>query len=118
MTSHSSPSDLSVLQGLGERLLRHRLDRNLTQADLALAAGVSKRTVERLEAGESTQLSNFIRILRALSLLDGLDTAIPTPPPSPIDQLKLQGKQRRRASAPRKSDVQEDKAPWTWRDEP
>jgi transcriptional regulator with XRE-family HTH domain len=118
MSNLSSPSDSTVLQELGDRLLRHRLDRNLTQADLAVAAGVSKRTVERLEAGESTQLSNFIRILRALNLLDALDTAMPTPPPSPIDQLKLQGKQRRRASPPRKSDAQDEKTPWTWHDEP
>lgn len=110
-------SDNAVLRRLGERLGRHRLDHNLTQADLAGAAGVSKRTVERLEAGDSTQLSNFIRILRALDLLDGLEIAIPDPPPSPLDQLKLQGKQRRRASAPRNPSVREDKAPWTWHSE-
>ena len=58
MTTHFLQSDGAVLNLLGERLGRHRLDHNLTQADLAAAAGVSKRTVERLEAGGSTQLSN------------------------------------------------------------
>lgn len=110
-------SDRAVLSRLGERLNRNRLDHNLTQADLAAAAGVSKRTVERLEAGDSTQLSNFIRILRALDLLEGLATAIPEPPPSPLDQLRLQGRQRRRASPPRKSQGQENKTAWTWQEE-
>jgi len=43
-------TDDSVLAELGGRLARIRLDRNLTQAQLAEQAGVSKRTIERLEA--------------------------------------------------------------------
>ena len=118
MATSFPQSDSALLTRLGERLSRHRLEQNLTQADLATAAGVSKRTVERLEAGESTQVSNFIRILRVLDLLDALDAAIPDPPPSPLDQLKLHGKQRQRAAAPRKSAVREEVTKWTWHDEP
>ena len=108
-------TDTSALATLGERISRQRLQRNLTQAELAEASGVSKRTIERLESGESSQLSNFIRILRALDLLDGLDAAVPESLPSPIEQLKLQGRQRQRASS-----VREPESPlkaWTWKDE-
>ncbi|HET9031688.1 MAG TPA: helix-turn-helix transcriptional regulator [Dokdonella sp.] len=108
-------TDASAIKMLGERVSRQRLQRNQTQAELATASGVSKRTVERLEAGESTQLSNFIRILRALDLLDGLDVLIPEIPPSPIEQLKLQGRQRQRASSARQSEV--PPTAWAWKDE-
>lgn len=111
----SSLTDDAVLTELGERLARQRLARNLTQAQLAEAAGVSKRTVERIEAGESAQLANFARILRALDLLDGLDALVPPPLPSPLAQLKLQGRQRRRASG-----VREPESPareWSWDDD-
>lgn len=101
---------------LGERVSRQRLQRNQTQADLAKAAGVSKRTIERLEAGQSSQLSSFIRILRALDLVDGLDLIVAEPMPSPIEQLKLKGRQRQRASSVREPEPA-TKA-WTWKDEP
>ena len=41
-------TDEAVLSELGGRLAQVRLERNLTQAQLAEQAGVSKRTVERL----------------------------------------------------------------------
>ncbi|HEY1716698.1 MAG TPA: helix-turn-helix transcriptional regulator, partial [Verrucomicrobiae bacterium] len=44
-------TDETVLAELGGRLTRIRLERNLTQLQLAKEAGVSKNTVQRLEAG-------------------------------------------------------------------
>jgi len=108
-------TDPAVLAEIGNRLARYRLERNLTQAELAREAGVSKRTLLRLEGGESTQLTNLIKIIRALDLLDNLDAFIPPPTPSPIEQLKTQGKQRKRA-APR-SKQPEDGHEWTWDEE-
>lgn len=105
-----------MLAELGGRLARIRLDRNLTQAQLAVQAGVSKRTVERLEAGAvATQLSVFIRVCRVLGVLDRFETLIPEPVPSPVAQLKLRGRQRRRASTvkTRKSSARK----WQWGDE-
>ena len=110
-------NDLAVLGELGNRLARSRLERNLTQQQLADEAGVSKRTVERLEAGETaTQLSGFIRVCRALGLLDRLDSIIAEPMPSPIAQLKLQGRKRQRASGERSARVSGKK--WQWGDKP
>jgi len=106
-------SDEGILRELGVRLTGARLGRNLTQAGLAEAAGVSKRTVERLESGEvATQLSGFVRICRALDLLERFDTLIPEAMPSPMERLKLQGKQRRRASRKRAGAGTSKK--WTW----
>ncbi len=105
-------TDPAVLAEIGQRLARHRLNRNLTQAELAKEAGVSKRTLTRLEGGESTQLTNLIRILRALELLGNLDALIPPPVPSPIQQLRTEGKRRKRAS--RKQDTPASDEEWTW----
>ncbi len=99
MKISSQAVDTVILRELGERLARVRLEQNLTQAALAEQAGVSKRTVERMEAGGPTQLVNLVRVCRALNLLDRFETLIPEPLVSPVAQLKLQGKQRQRATA-------------------
>jgi putative transcriptional regulator len=110
-----SNSDTATLKELGHRILEYRLNRNQTQEALAQEAGVSKRTIIRLEHGQSTQLLNLIRILRVLGLLKNLDALIPAPVISPIQQVKMHGKKRRRASSqPEKSKT---KQPWTWGDE-
>lgn len=104
-----------VLIELGQRVAQLRLARNLTQAELAQQAGVSKHTVERLEAGESLQLTNLIRLCRALDLLEGFDALIPAPKLSPMVQLKMRGKLRQRASSPKSA--QPSSKPWSWGDE-
>jgi putative transcriptional regulator len=85
---------------LGGRLAKIRLNYNLTQAKLATQAGVSKRTVERLESGAvATQLSGFIRVCRVLNMIERFDLLIPEPVPSPIALLKMAGRKRQRASS-------------------
>jgi transcriptional regulator with XRE-family HTH domain len=105
-------SDAAILAELGKRLARLRLDLQLTQADLAREAGISKRTVERIEAGESAQMSNLIRICRVLDLLPGVDRFIPPVGPRPMDLIKNKGKRRQRASSNRKSGAPDDH--WSW----
>jgi transcriptional regulator with XRE-family HTH domain len=93
-------TDEVILGELGGRLANIRLNRNLTQAKLATQAGVSKRTVERLESGAvATQLSGFIRVCRVLDVIERFDLLVPEPVPSPVEQLKLAGRKRQRASA-------------------
>ena len=108
-------SDHAVLEEVGRRIARYRLNKNMTQRVLAKEAGVSQRTLVRVEHGRSTQTSSLIRILRVLRILENLEAFIPEPAVSPIQQLRLHGKRRKRAS--REPDKSEKKEPWTWGDE-
>jgi transcriptional regulator with XRE-family HTH domain len=117
MRIHALTSDTAVLGELGQRLARWRLERNLSQAAFAKEAGVGARTVQRLEAGESVQLTNLVRVLRALGLLDALDRLVPEPPPSPIDRLRTAGRERQRAGRSAARSEPARPAPWAWGDE-
>jgi transcriptional regulator with XRE-family HTH domain len=105
----------AILAEIGNRIARYRIDQQVTQADLAEQAGVSKRTVERVEAGASVQFSTIIRILRGLDVLQGLDRMISEPTPRPMDLLKHKGKVRQRASSSHRSDKISKN--WSWGDE-
>lgn len=108
-------SDSAVLQLLGERISTHRLNKNLTQAQLAKEAGVSHSTLTRMEAGDASNTTNLIRVLRALGILENLDLVVPEPAVSPIQQLKLAGKVRQRARQPTTSTKTESASgPWAW----
>lgn len=117
MTQYEHMTDSAILSELGQRLARLRLERNLTQAALAKEAGVSKRTLIRLEAGESTQLTNLVRMLRALKLLKNLDALVPPPAPSPIEQLRTKGRERKRASPRAEENRSSKPGEWTWGDD-
>ena len=109
-------TDAAVLTEIGQRLARVRLEKNLTQVQLAEQAGVSKSTVQRLESGDvSPQLSGFIRVCRVLDLIERFDLLVPEPVISPIERLKLDGRRRKRASA-RKAQKPSAKK-WQWGDE-
>ncbi len=117
MPAWDTMTDRAALSELGQRLAQHRLTRNLTQAELAAEAGVSRRTVLRLEGGESTQLTHLIRVLRALHLLGSLETWIPAPVASPLEQLRLQQQKRRRASRRVREPSTTKAQGWTWGDD-
>ncbi len=108
-------SDDAVLKEIGNRIAQYRLNQDKTQTALAQEAGISNRTLLRIEHGDSVQASSLIRILRALQLVDNLDALIPEPAVSPVQQLKMQGKQRRRASS--RSIKPQKEGAWSWGDE-
>jgi transcriptional regulator with XRE-family HTH domain len=105
--------DAVLLRELGLRLEQTRLNRNVTQEDLAREAGISRQTLARIEQGGEAKLSSFIRVLRALGLLEGLEALVRPPVPSPIEQLHLAGHERKRARA-RGSARPPASGPWQW----
>ncbi len=106
-------TDEVLLRLVGERLSGFRLERNLTQQQLAEQAGLGLRTVQRLELGAAaTQLSGFIRVCRVLGLVENLEAFIPQPALSPMAQLQRAGRKRQRATG-RKASTGGSKK-WTW----
>ncbi len=109
----------NILEELGQRVARHRLNRNLTQEELARQAGIGSATLKRIEHGSaSTQLSNFISVLRVLGLDHNLDLLVPDVPPSPVQLANIQRKNvRQRARSKRKPAAEADSPTWTWSDD-
>lgn len=96
-------SDKAILEELGARLRRQRLNQDITQKELAEKAAVSRTVIQKMEQGEEVVVAGLIRVMRALNLLDQLDNFLPDPGISPIQLARLQGKERQRASGDRKS---------------
>jgi transcriptional regulator with XRE-family HTH domain len=106
-------SDETWLSQLGHGLAQQRVRLGMSQVALAQKAGVGKRTVERLEAGESIQSLNLLRILRALGMLSQLGSLAKPTAPSPMDLLKMKSKERQRASSPR-TGASAPSTKWKW----
>lgn len=105
-TKSDSPEYIATM--LGERLKRLRLNKDMTQVEISEKAWVSRRTVLNAEKGD-VRLSDLIAILRALDMLDNLNSFLPEVPFSPIQLLKLHGKIRKRASGNHKEAKKEIK---------
>lgn len=117
MKIENGNSDKAVLDELGSRLARTRLEQNVSQEQLAGEAGVSKSTIERIETGREVKVTSLVRILRALGRLELLDQLLPEPLPSPIERARLQGRLRQRAAESRRKDEPEQSRLWHWASE-
>jgi len=107
-------TDKAVLEELGRRLANRRIAQELTQEELANETGISKRTLERLEAGQPSQFLTVVRALRGLNMLDLLEVAIPEETARPMDLLKMKGKKRQRVFSKKKKQVADND--WSWGD--
>lgn len=117
MAIYSAQTDESALALLGKRMAAFRIRNNWTQAKLAQIAGVSKGTIERIERGDSVQVLNLIKVLRACNMLDAFLNIFPDDAPSPM-QLLYMGKikSRQRAGSPHKkadTSVAEPSSPYS-----
>lgn len=99
---------------LGEQVRNFRLLINTTQAEVAKNAGISTKTMRRLENGEGVSLDTFIRVLKALDLDENLKILVPDSSIRPVDRVRFKGKERQRARPPKR---QINKSTWKWGDE-
>ncbi|MER0335442.1 helix-turn-helix transcriptional regulator [Vibrio vulnificus] len=100
----------ALAEEIGDRLKQARLNRDLTQSEVAEIAGIARKTVLNAEKGK-VQLDIMIAILMALDLTEQIDLFIPKQEISPIQLAKLQGKKRQRASGQR-SNKDEETPEW------
>jgi transcriptional regulator with XRE-family HTH domain len=103
------------LQQLGQRIAQLRIARQLRQTELAYEAGVSHRTLQRLEAGEPIKSDGLVQVIKCLGRLDATLAALESQGFSPYEKLAEAGlkvsqlRQQRPAAAP--AGVQEPGAP-------
>jgi len=96
----------AIAAELGERLKQARLNKDMTQIDVAKHAGVSRKIVINAEKGK-VQLEALLAIMVALDLSDNINQFLPPQIISPLQLAKLQGKKRQRASGKKAATPQE-----------
>ena len=101
---------IAIAEELGERLKQARLNRDMTQLEVAERAGVSRKAVLNAEKGIA-RLEILVAIMAVLDLTRQLDLFLPPQDVSPIQLARLKGKARQRASGRRKARIEE---PMEW----
>ena len=78
----------------------------LSQVELARKSGIGLTPLKRFEKTGAITLRNLVALLRALGLLDGLDSLVPAPDaPGPLAILAAEKQRHQRKRAPRKGKV-------------
>ena len=86
---------------LGDSITRLRLQKGISQAEVAAKANIAVTSMVRLEAGKGGNLSTFIKVLNALDSASWLNTLAPQITISPMDIVNRVS-ERRRVYAPRR----------------
>ena len=76
------------IKELGQKIKIYRIMNEMSQQDLEDKRGVSKRSISRLEQGESVQVDNLFKILLALGLGDNIELLVPDQTKRPSYYLK------------------------------
>jgi len=81
-------TDDHILVVLGKQLRQMRINAGYSQADLAAASGLTRKTISSIESGKSSSTGNVIAILRSLRQFDVLSVLNTPVPISPIAVVK------------------------------
>ena len=84
------------IRELGQKIKTYRIMKELSQQDLEDKTGVSKRSISRLEQGESVQVDNLFKILLALDLGDSIELLVPDQTKRPSFYLDKTGNKPKR----------------------
>ncbi|MBQ2743740.1 MAG: helix-turn-helix transcriptional regulator [Oscillospiraceae bacterium] len=81
MTISGNEGAQAIIKELGARIKQYRISLNITQSELAHKCGISASTVARIENGDDSIFSNYIKILNGLGLTQNMDILIPEAQP-------------------------------------
>jgi transcriptional regulator with XRE-family HTH domain len=109
MTNMQFKSPQELQTELGLRIRQLRLFRNIDQRAAAEKAGISRASLQNLEAGRGSSVQTLLRILKALNYLEGIEMLAPQPTINPLALLKTktppQRARHRRLARPRKANT-------------
>ncbi|MBU3071208.1 helix-turn-helix transcriptional regulator [Aestuariicella sp. G3-2] len=94
--SFRTMTDEAIAAEIGARIEQMRLEKNLTQQQVADAVGLSRVSYGKLVRGQG-KFTNVIAVLRALDALELVEHFVPEVGFSPMELLRLKGRQRQRA---------------------
>jgi transcriptional regulator with XRE-family HTH domain len=103
--SWTSKSDADIVAALGNFIRHHRLTQNITQHQLANAAGLNRYTISQIEKGESVNLVSLIQLLRALDQLHVFAGFEVKEEISPLEYFKLKKNSQLRERARNKNNL-------------
>jgi len=92
----NSLSNVEILVELSKRIKDYRIKKRFTQQEIADRAGVSLFTIAQIEKGKSVSMATLIAVLRVLRLLENFEMLLPEIEVSPIEIMKLKGKNPKR----------------------
>ena len=99
------------IKELGQKIKLYRIMKGMSQQELEDKTGVSKRSISRLEQGESVQLENLFKILVALDLGENIDLLVPDQTKRPVFYLE------RSVDKPKRVRRKKEKKAFKWGDE-
>lgn len=94
----SRMSDDAIIHSIGDFVRHQRLQKNITQKDLADKAGINRTTLSDLELGRRCQLVTMIQVLRILNQLHVFESFEIKQQISPIKLAEMEMKKRQKAS--------------------
>jgi len=100
-------SDSAIVKEIGRLIKRNRMQKNITQQELADKIGLNRSTISEMENGRASSLLSFIVVLRGLEKLDTLSFFANIPTISPLKMAKKEGLIRKRASVQKNKDNQQ-----------
>lgn len=95
---------------LGVRLARIRKQQGYSQERLADAAGIGVATLRRIEDGQDSQLSSWLKLLKALEMSAAIDALVPEDFRSPMAEVLATGRKRKTAAGVTEGSVWKDEA--------
>jgi len=107
-----SITNLAIARQIGDFIKNIRLQRNLTQSQVAIQSGLNRSTISEVENGRPASFMSFIQILRTLGQLELLDVFTVVPGISPLQMAKIEAKKRRRASKSPNNDSINNTSEW------
>ncbi len=97
----NSLSNTQINHEIGKRIKQLRLQKRITQKELAEKAGISLFTVSNIEKGNNISLHLLIAVFRVLKIVNNLEQLLPEIEISPVQILKLKGNTPKRVKKPK-----------------
>lgn len=107
-----SLSNLQIIGQIGLHLKNMRLFKNYTQEYIAQISGIDRASISSIENGRPASLLSLIQIMRALNILEDLNSFFIDPPVSPRLLAKLEEKVRKRGRINSRDKEKKEDSEW------